>query len=122
MKEMTDSPLYKMMHPKSVAFWGASKDPTTMGSFQLAQLLALGFESPVYPIHPNDKVVMGLRAYASIKDVPGPVDLAVFVSAHSNCPRYSGRMRPSRYQQNHYNKCGFWGDGVRREVYARSSG
>ena len=79
MKDMTDSPLYKMMHPKSVAFWGASKDPTTMGSFQLAQLLALGFENPIYPIHPNDKVVMGLRAYASIKDVPGPVDLAVFV-------------------------------------------
>jgi acetyl-CoA synthetase (ADP-forming) len=79
MKELTDSPLYKMMHPKSIAFWGASKDPTTMGSFQLAQLLALGFENPVYPIHPNDKNVMGLRAYASIKDVPGPVDLAVFV-------------------------------------------
>ena len=50
-----------------------------MGSFQLAQLLALGFENPVYPIHPKDKAVMGLRAYASIKDVPGPVDLAVFV-------------------------------------------
>ena len=46
MKDMTDSPLYKMMHPKSVAFWGASKDPTAMGSFQLAQLLALGFRRP----------------------------------------------------------------------------
>jgi acetate---CoA ligase (ADP-forming) subunit alpha len=79
MNDMNDSPLYKMMHPKSVAFWGASKDPTGMGSFQLAQLLALGFEGAVYPIHPRDKKVNGLPAYASIKDVPGPVDLAVFV-------------------------------------------
>jgi len=79
MKDMKDSPLYRIMHPKSVAFWGASSDPTAMGSFQLAQMLELGYEGPVYPIHPRDKEIMGLPAYADVKDTPGPVDLAVFV-------------------------------------------
>ena len=38
MKDMNDSPLYKMMHPKSVAFWGASKDPTGNGKFSVGAI------------------------------------------------------------------------------------
>lgn len=73
------SPLYRLMHPRSVAFWGASSNPVGMGSVQLSQLLAIGFDGPVYPIHPREKEVLGLKAYAHISEVPGPVDLAVFV-------------------------------------------
>ena len=29
------SPLYRIMHPASVAFWGASSNPMGMGSVQL---------------------------------------------------------------------------------------
>jgi acyl-CoA synthetase (NDP forming) len=50
-----------------------------MGSVQLANLLALGFGGPVYPIHPTEKEVQGLPAYSGVADIPGPVDLAVFV-------------------------------------------
>lgn len=73
------SPLYRIMHPASVAFWGASSNPMGMGSVQLSQLLALGFEGPVYPMHPREQEIQGLKAYAQLKDVPGPVDLAVLV-------------------------------------------
>ncbi len=73
------SPLYRLMHPRSVAFWGASSNPMHMGSVQLSQILALGFEGAVYPIHPREKEIQGLKAYARISEVPGPVDLAVFV-------------------------------------------
>lgn len=79
MEDMSEHPLYRMLHPRSIAFWGASSDPTAMGSFQLAQMLAMGFEGAVYPIHPREKKIMGLPAFAHVKDVPGPVDLAVFV-------------------------------------------
>jgi acetate---CoA ligase (ADP-forming) subunit alpha len=79
MNNMESSPLYQMMHPKSVAFWGASSNPTGMGSVQLSQLLASGFEGTVYPIHPKEKEIMGLKAYAHVRDVPEPVDLGVFV-------------------------------------------
>lgn len=79
MSDFENSPLYLLMHPRSIAFWGASNNPMGMGSVQLAELLAMGFEGPVYPIHPSEKTVIGLPAYSSVFDVPGPVDLAVLV-------------------------------------------
>lgn len=79
MRDFADHPLYDIMHPRSVAFWGASNNPMSMGSVQLGELLAMGFPGPVYPIHPTEKEVLGLPAYARIGDVPGPVGLAVLV-------------------------------------------
>ncbi len=79
MTDFQNSPLYQIMHPRSIAFWGASNDPMAMGTVQLSQLLAMGFEGPVYPIHPREEEISGLKAYHHVKDVPGPVDLAVFV-------------------------------------------
>lgn len=79
MVDLENSPLYRIMHPGSIAFWGASNNPMGMGSGQLSSLLHLGFEGAVYPIHPREKQVMGLRAYQSIADVPATADLAVFV-------------------------------------------
>ncbi|MGO9571382.1 MAG: acetate--CoA ligase family protein [Desulfomonilaceae bacterium] len=73
------SPLYRIMHPASVAFWGASSNPMGMGTVQLSQMLALGFEGPVYPMHPREQEILGLKAYPHLKEVPGPVDLAVLV-------------------------------------------
>lgn len=72
-------PLYRMMHPRSIAFWGASANPLGMGSVQLAQLLDLGYQGDVFPIHPKEPEILGLKAYQSIHDVPVPVDLAVLV-------------------------------------------
>jgi acetyl-CoA synthetase (ADP-forming) len=73
------SPLYRIMHPASVAFWGASSNPMGMGSVQLSQMLALGFEGAVYPMHPRDQEIQGLKAYSHLTEVPGPVDLAILV-------------------------------------------
>jgi acetyl-CoA synthetase (ADP-forming) len=79
MNGFENHPLHRITHPRSVAFWGASSNTLGMGSVQLSQLLALGFEGPVYPIHPTEKEILGLTAYSRIKDTPGPVDLAVMV-------------------------------------------
>lgn len=71
--------LYKIMHPKSIAFWGASNNSMAMGSVQLSNLLLMNFEGPVYPIHPKHQTIQGLQAYSRVSEVPGPVDLAVLV-------------------------------------------
>jgi acetyl coenzyme A synthetase (ADP forming)-like protein len=42
-------------------------------------LLAAGFVGPVYPVNHRAEAVQSVRAYASVLDVPGPVDLAVVV-------------------------------------------
>jgi acetate---CoA ligase (ADP-forming) subunit alpha len=79
MKNFENNPLYKIMHPRSIAFWGASTNSMSMGSIQLANLLSMGFEGEVYPIHPKDKEINGLKAYSKISDVPGKTDLAILI-------------------------------------------
>lgn len=79
MHDVRSSPLHRIVNPRSVAFWGASSDPMSMGSVQLSSLLAFGYQGKVYPVHPRERTVMGLTAYPSAADLPEPVDLAVFV-------------------------------------------
>ncbi len=79
MSDFEQHPLYRIMHPRSIAFWGASSNSMSMGSIQLANLLSMGFEGSVYPIHPKEQEIQGLKAYSKIGDVPETVDLAIFV-------------------------------------------
>jgi acyl-CoA synthetase (NDP forming) len=50
-----------------------------MGSNLLASVLALGYEGGIYPVHPKETEVQGLKAYRSVSDLPEVPDLAVFV-------------------------------------------
>ncbi len=79
MNEYASHPLYRLMHPRSLAFWGASHNPMNMGTVQLAQLLSYGYEGAVYPMHPEEKKIQGRKAYARVADLPGTPDLAIFV-------------------------------------------
>ena len=66
-----------MLAPRAVAVVGASRDRGTVGGRVFHNLLAAGFEGPVYPVNPRAEVVQSVLAYRSVADVPGPVDLAV---------------------------------------------
>lgn len=76
---MTDrKPLLDLLlHPESVAIIGASTNPEALGGRPLGFLAAYGYAGRVYPVNPNNAVVQGVPAYASIADVPEPVDLAM---------------------------------------------
>ena len=65
--------------PESVAVIGASRDSTTIGGHLFHNLLTTEFRGPVFPVNPKAPVVHGVPAYASIKDVPGEVDVAFIV-------------------------------------------
>jgi acetate---CoA ligase (ADP-forming) len=65
------------LEPRSVAVVGASRRRGTVAGELFHNLLAGGFEGPVYPVNPNAGVVQSVVAYPSVADVPGPVDLAV---------------------------------------------
>jgi acetate---CoA ligase (ADP-forming) len=65
------------LEPRSVAVVGASRRRGTVAGELFHNLLAGGFEGPVYPVNPNAPVVQSVVAYPSLTDVPGPVDLAV---------------------------------------------
>src|SRR4029077_3829970 len=56
----------------SVAVIGASNARQKYGNKAVRAYLRQGWT--VYPVNPNEKTVEGLATYATIGDVPGPVD------------------------------------------------
>ena len=65
--------------PSSMAVIGASRSPGKGGNIILRNLQKAGFKGAIYPINPTCKEILGLPAYARVRDVPGPVDLAMIV-------------------------------------------
>jgi predicted CoA-binding protein len=59
---------------KTVAVVGASNDRRKYGNKALRAYKAEGHH--VIPINPNEREVEGIPAYASVLDVPGPIDMA----------------------------------------------
>ena len=71
--------------PKSVAVIGASRKPGKVG-YELLKNLLKFYRGVVFPVNPSADFILGLRAYPSIIDVPGPVDLAVIVVPARSVP------------------------------------
>lgn len=65
--------------PRSVAVIGASRDPASIGGRLFANLIRGNFAGAVHPVNPKAAAVQGVRAYPSVLDVPGPVDVAFVV-------------------------------------------
>ncbi len=61
---------------KIVAVIGASTDRRKFGNRALRAYREQGYT--VIPINPHEAEIEGLRAYASVVDVPGPIDMASF--------------------------------------------
>lgn len=73
-----------VFRPRSVAVIGASRRRQTIGREILANLVDFGFQGPVYPVNPTAEAIHSIRCHRSIKDIPGPVDLAVVTVARDN--------------------------------------
>src|SRR4030042_5341628 len=69
--------LRPLLSPQTVAIIGASRHPGTIGYLLLQCMVQAGFTGTVYPVNPNTDSVMSIKAYASVLDVPGKVELAV---------------------------------------------
>jgi acetate---CoA ligase (ADP-forming) len=67
----------RFLRPRAVAVIGASRERGTVGGEIFHNLLETGFEGVVYPVNPAADVVQSVRAYPSITEIPGEVDLAV---------------------------------------------
>ncbi|MCE7734595.1 MAG: CoA-binding protein [Candidatus Heimdallarchaeota archaeon] len=68
-----------MFSPDTVAVVGASRRDGSIGKAILKNLLEYGYEGTIYPVNPNTKSVMGIRAYPSLSDIPDTIDLAIIV-------------------------------------------
>ena len=73
------SSLTPFFDAKGVAILGASTNPKKLSYGILENLVSFGYKGEVYPVNPNATEILGRKAYASIADVPDPVELAVVV-------------------------------------------
>jgi acetyl coenzyme A synthetase (ADP forming)-like protein len=68
----------RIMKPDAVAVIGASSEAGKIGNSVMKNLINGGYQGKIYPINPSADEIMGLKAYKSVKDVPGDIDVAVF--------------------------------------------
>ncbi len=67
------SSLTPLFEPRSIAVFGASRDPRKLGHTLLANVLAQGFPGRVVPVNPAGEPVLGLPTVGELEE---PVDLA----------------------------------------------
>jgi acyl-CoA synthetase (NDP forming) len=76
----------KLLSPKSVALIGASSDTHGLRGRILEIMKGHPFGGTLYPVSRSEAEVQGLKAYRSIAEVPGPVDLAVVIIPAKHVP------------------------------------
>lgn len=68
----------RVFKPRSIAIVGASNEPGKIGHSVIKNIVDGGYAGEVYPVNPKSPEVYGRTAYASVLDIPGEVDVAVF--------------------------------------------
>ncbi|MEV0475118.1 acetate--CoA ligase family protein [Streptomyces prunicolor] len=68
----------RLMEPTSVAVIGASNEQGKIGNSVMRNLVDGGFAGEIHPVNPKADDILGRKAYKSVTDVPGEVDVAVF--------------------------------------------
>src|SRR5215813_5984378 len=68
----------RIMQPNAVAVIGATPEDGKIGNSVMKNLINGGYQGTIYPIHPSAESILGRKAYKSVKDVAGEIDVAVF--------------------------------------------
>ncbi len=74
-----------VFHPKSIAIVGASAEEKTVS--WVKSLLDFGYPATLYPVNPKVAEINGLKAYPSVRDIPRPVDYAIFSISARRIPQ-----------------------------------
>ncbi len=65
------------LQPASVAVIGATDRPVSWGAFMMNGLSSWKYPGTIYPVNREAKTVYGLPAFKDVRDIEGPVDLAI---------------------------------------------
>ena len=70
------------LSPKSIAIVGASDKEGSVGRAITSNIMKV-YKGTIYPISPTRETVFDKKAYKSVLDVPGKIDLAVVVTKNT---------------------------------------
>ena len=65
-----------LFRPRAVAIIGASTKELSIGNVIIRNLQTYGYKGNIYPINPTAPEVRGLKAYKTLEEIPGEVDVA----------------------------------------------
>jgi acyl-CoA synthetase (NDP forming) len=66
----------RIFHPRAISIIGSSNREGSFGRLFLEGMLRMGFPA-IYPVHPREKELLGLKAYPGIRQIPVDIDLAI---------------------------------------------
>ena len=78
--------LNRIFHANAIAVIGASRDETKRGYQAIKTLTDDKYEGTIYPINPNEDIILGLKCYASVNDIDENIDLALITTPARTIP------------------------------------
>src|SRR5262249_7929129 len=72
--------------PRGVAVVGASREPKGIGRAILQNLVEHAYPGPLHAAHPQEKTIGAVPAAPRVRDIEGPVDLAILCVPHDAVP------------------------------------
>ncbi len=121
-------------HPKSIAIIGASERTGSPGQVlttnlfdYLSRAIRQGPDFAVFAVNPVHKTIAGHPAYATIADVPAPIDLAIIVTHATTVPGIIGEcveagVRGAIVISAGFREVGANGKALEREIAERIRG
>jgi acetate---CoA ligase (ADP-forming) len=78
-RRATAASLMPIFYPQAVAVIGASRNRASIGGRLFNNMINADYNGPVYPVNPKTSIIRSIPTYASVLDIPNPVDLAFIV-------------------------------------------
>jgi acyl-CoA synthetase (NDP forming) len=75
-----------IIHPRTMAIIGASKDPAKRGYRAIKSLITDNYQGQIIPINPKETEILGFKCYPSLDAVPQDIDLALVCTAAITTP------------------------------------
>ncbi|BDC35479.1 acetate--CoA ligase family protein [Candidatus Methanoliparum sp. LAM-1] len=78
--------LEPLFNPRSIAVIGATNNINKWGFSTFLSIVSSKFKGDIYPVNIKEEKILGYKAFKRVTDIPGPVDLAIFVIPGPNVP------------------------------------
>ena len=76
-KQIGNTQLERIFHPKRLAVIGVSAGSLGFGSRTIQTLLHFGYQGEIYPVNPKGGTISGLKIFKTLEEIPGDLDLAI---------------------------------------------
>ncbi len=79
MSKDTNESMKYFFEPRAIAVIGASKDTSKIGYKILSNIITGGYKGAVYPVNPGGGEILSIKAYKSLDEIDGEIDVASIV-------------------------------------------